>query len=304
MIKTYYSLTKPGMIRGNMITMIAGFVLASGKNIDLWLLLATLIGLALVIASGCVLNNYYDRGIDKKMERTKDRALVKGEVTGQNAIVFGIVLGLIGLFILAFFTNLLTASIALLGAVVYLGWYTPLKHRSMHAAIVGTIAGAVPPVVGYCAVTNQFDGAALILFLILVFWQIPHFYAIAIYRMNEYAAAGVPVISVKKGIFMTKIHMVLYINAFITTALMLTLFGFTGYMYALIVLILGLTWLCFALYSFKIHDDNRRWYRKLFLISLMILIILSITISVDSVVRSEKRPAHNFETGILLSLQY
>ena len=215
MIKDYYSLTKPGIIRGNLITAAAGFFLASKDIVDMKLLLAMLVGTSLVIASGCVLNNYLDISIDKQMARTKKRALVTGTITSKNALIFATILGLSGEIILLIFTNLLTALIGLFGLFVYVIVYGAAKRRSTHGTLVGSLSGAVPPVAGYTAVTGSLDWAALTLFLILVCWQMPHFYAIAIYRYNEYKAAGLPMLPIVKGIRATKLQILNYCLFFV-----------------------------------------------------------------------------------------
>ncbi len=278
MLKNYYSLAKPGIIFGNAITVIAGFALASRGHFNFGLLLATLVGLSFVIASGGVFNNYIDRDIDAMMERTKNRVLVRRLVSGKNAIVYGICFGLIGFIVLALYANFLTVSVAMTGFFVYVVLYSLwCKRDSVYGPVVGSIAGAVPPVVGYCAVTNSLDAGAAILFFILVFWQMPHFYAIAIYRADEYAAASVPVLPVEKGIHSTKIQVLLYVIAFDIAALMPTIFGYIGYAYFTVAGLLGLAWLGFAIKGFWATDD-KLWARKMFVFSLVVLMVLCITI--------------------------
>jgi len=193
MIKTYYELMKPGIIYGNALVAVAGFFFAS-KGIPLnWLLLfAMLLGLSLIIGAGCVVNNVIDRKMDARMERTKTRATVTGKVSHRSALIFAVVLFVFGTLILAFHTNVLALVWALSGLFIYVCLYTPLKPKSALALFVGALAGAVPPVVGYVAVTNTFDHYALVLFIALYIWQLPHFLSIAMYRYGEYAAAGVP----------------------------------------------------------------------------------------------------------------
>ena len=196
-IKNYYNLAKPGIVYGNVFTTLAAFLFASRWHFSGVLFFATLVGIAFVIASACVFNNYFDREMDKKMPRTKSRALASGTIPALEALVYGAVLGLIGLYLLYAYTNALTAGIALFGFVVYVGMYTPLKPRSALALFVGAVAGAVPIVVGYTAVTNRFDLTAFVLFALLFIWQLPHFLGIAAYRFDEYSASGVPLL-VKK----------------------------------------------------------------------------------------------------------
>lgn len=277
MFKTYYSLTKPGIIRGNVITAAAGFFLASRGHVNFWLLGATLAGLSLVIASACVFNNYIDRDIDAKMSRTKQRALVRGQISNRHALIFARLLGVLGALILALYTNLLTFALAVTGFVFYVFVYGIWKRKSVHGTLVGSISGAIPPVVGYTAVTGHLDPAALILFLILVVWQMPHFYAIAIYRQPDYEAAGIPVMPIKQGIRRTKITMLVYTLAFIPVAASLTIFGYTGLMYLAIVLVLGLVWLVTCLRGLSTTNDQR-WAQQMFKFSLIVLTALSVTI--------------------------
>jgi protoheme IX farnesyltransferase len=282
MAKAHIVLTKPGIILGNVITTAGGFALASRGNIDFRLFFLTLIGLSFVIASSCVFNNYIDRHVDAKMARTKNRGLATGEVSGKSAIIFGIILGLIGAFVLASYTNALTLGIALAGFFIYVVPYSFGKYRTSYGTLIGSVAGAAPPLVGYCAVTNSFDLGAFLLFLIVVLWQMPHFYAIAIYRFNDYSRAGIPVLPVRKGMQVTKVHMVLYTIAFIIVTLLLTIMGFTGYVYLTIAALLGLVWLGLCIKGFKCKNDAV-WARKVFFFSLVVIIGLCLTMAIDVV---------------------
>lgn len=280
--KTYYLLTKPGIIRGNLITAVAGFFLASKSNIDLGLLLAVAVGVSLVIASGCVFNNYIDRHIDKKMKRTNKRALVTGAVKGKNAIIYASILGVLGFAVLALFTNLLTVLTGFIGIFFYVVVYGYYKRRSPVGTLVGGVSGSTALVAGYVAVTGWFDMGALILFLIMFIWQMPHFYAIAIYRMHDYKDAGIPVLSVVNGVDATKRQIVAYTGIYIAVVSSLTFFGYTGYTYLIIMLLLSFAWLLLALKGFH-ANDNIRWAKKVFGLSLIILLVFSLLISFNVV---------------------
>ena len=280
-IRKYYLLTKPGIIYSNSITNAAGFFLAAQGNINFLLLLAAIAGLAFIMAGACVFNNYIDRGIDSKMERTKKRALAVGKISEKNALIYATVLTIFGTAALSF-TNLLAVTIALLGVFFYVVVYGIAKRRSVHGTIVGSISGAVPPVVGYVAAGNSLDLGALILFLILVVWQMPHFYAIAIFRKNDYAAAKLPVLSVVKGIKETKIQILIYIIIFAGATSLLTIFKFTGFTYLVIMLTFCLIWFGIGVKGFKTKDENR-WAKKMFGFSLLTLVIFSIMISLSIV---------------------
>lgn len=267
-------LTKPGIILGNLITTAGGFALASQRSFDPFLFLQTLLGLGLIIASACICNNYLDRHADAKMARTQNRPFVQGTISVRSALFLALLLGLLGTVVLSVYTHLLTALIAVAGFVFYVGMYTLLKHRSTSGTLIGSIAGAVPPVVGYCAVSQRLDLGAALLFAILFLWQMPHFYAIAVYRLKEYAAASIPVLPVKKGIFVTKIYIVAYIVAFTAVAPLLTVFGFTGSFYLVGMLILSFLWLGLALQGFRAESDAR-WARQLFQFSLVVILTFS-----------------------------
>jgi protoheme IX farnesyltransferase len=281
-VKQYYALTKPGIIYGNVLTAIAGFLLASKGHVGWWLLAATLGGMSAVIASACVFNNYIDRDIDKRMARTKKRALVSGVINGRNALIYATILGIVGFLILVSWVNLLVAAIGLVAFIDYIVLYGLAKRRSLHGTLVGAIAGAAPIVAGYCAVTDHFNGAALILFLILACWQMPHFYAIAMYRFDDYKAAGLPVLPVKKGRRATKIQIVLYVIAFGVATGLLTVFGYTGYGYLIIMLLLSLAWLWLGLQGFQKDNNDKKWARQMFLFSLVMILALSVMLSLNS----------------------
>lgn len=283
MIKQYYLLTKPGIIYGNLLPVIAGFFLASKGHIHFLLFISMIVGTSLIIGSGCVFNNYIDRQIDKKMERTKKRALVTGVISERYALIFATILGLLGILILYVYTNILTAVVGFVGFFVYVVLYSISKRRSPLGTIVGSISGATPPLAGYLAVTNHVDIGALLLFLMLVFWQMPHFYAIAINRIQDYTAAEIPVLPVKHGVFVTKVHMLLYTIAFVVSTLALTWFGYTGSIYFFIALVLGIIWLGLSFEGFR-TKDNKKWAKRMFVLSLIILTTLCIVISITSLV--------------------
>lgn len=276
----YYLLTKPGIILGNLVTLAAGFFLASRGNVNIGLFLATLLGLTFIIASACVFNNYIDRHLDKKMKRTANRALVTGVISGRNAIFFGVLLEIIGNIILFYYTNLLTMFVAAVGFFVYVVIYSIWKSRTIYGTAIGSVAGAVPPVAGYCAVSNNFDLGALILFSMLVLWQMPHFFAIAAYHATDYTAAKIPVLPIIKGMFRAKVHMTLYIAAFILTAGLLTYFNYTGYVYLAVTLVIGLAWLALCLKGFK-SDNDALWGKQMFQLSLVLITAISLVMPFD-----------------------
>ncbi|AKP34556.1 MULTISPECIES: heme o synthase [Yersinia] len=281
MIKQYLQVTKPGIIFGNLISVVGGFLLASKGVIDYPLFLATLFGVSLVVASGCVFNNYIDRDIDRIMERTKNRVLVKGLIDPKVSLIYASVLGIAGMLLLYVAANLLAMLLAVIGFVIYVGVYSLyMKRKSVYGTLIGSLSGAAPPVIGYCAVTGQFDMGALILLLIFSLWQMPHSYAIAIFRFKDYQAANIPVLPVIKGISVTKNHITLYILAFMVATLMLTLSGYAGYKYLVVAAAVSVWWLGMALRGYKATNDIV-WARKLFVFSIIAITSLSVMMSVD-----------------------
>nr|WP_321239592.1 heme o synthase [uncultured Tolumonas sp.] len=281
MIKQYLLVTKPGIIFGNLVSVIGGFFLASKGSLDLPLFLATITGVSLVIASGCAFNNYIDQDIDRIMERTKNRVLVQGLISPKVTLIYASVLGLVGVALLDIVANRLAALLAVMGFVVYVGLYSLwLKRKSVYGTLIGSLSGAAPPVIGYCAVSNQFDMAALILLLIFSLWQMPHSYAIAIFRFKDYQSASIPVLPVKYGISVTKNHIFRYILAFAVATLMLTLSGYAGYSYFVVAALISAGWLAMAQAGFKTTDD-RVWAKKLFIFSIVAITMLSVMMSID-----------------------
>jgi protoheme IX farnesyltransferase len=280
-IKTYYRLAKPGIVYGNLLTAAAGFLLASRATIHPVILIALLVGMGLVMGSACVLNNIMDRGIDKKMKRTKTRALVTGEVSIANASVYALVMGLVGFTLLVLYTNWLTVTLGAAALFLYVVVYGIAKRRTIYSTLIGTIPGAVPPVAGYVAVTNTFDGGAWLLLLALVVWQMAHFFSIAIYRQKEYKAAGLPIMSVKQGAEATKQQIIFYIALFIPVVLLFTYFSYTGIVFAIGMLLISGMWLARAVRGLKQVDDEK-WARGMFGFSLKVLLVFCLLLSVDA----------------------
>lgn len=276
-IRSYCFLTKPGIIFGNAVTASAGFAMASKNKLHLGLFFMMILGLSLIIASSCVFNNFIDRKLDAKMRRTKNRALPKGTISSQNAIQFAVALGLIGATTLFIFTNLLSMLIALLGLLTYVFVYSLSKYQTSLCTLLGSIAGSIPPVVGYTAVTGKVDLCALILFIIVAMWQMPHFFAIAIYRLKDYALGSIPILPLEKGMKSTKINMVFYIILFILACLALPALGFTSYLFAYVLTPLGAYWLYLGLKGFKAANDTI-WARRMFLFSLVVIMAMGMII--------------------------
>ena len=281
MIKDYISIAKPGIISGNLISTAGGFFLASRGRIDIAALIATLGGVSLVVASACVCNNCIDRNLDRMMKRTYNRALARGALSVGTASLYAALLGIMGVALLWAETNILSVAIVSAGFGIYVGIYSLyLKRTSGYATLIGSLAGAAPPLAGYCAVANRFDLGAVILWAIFILWQIPHYYSIAIFRFDDYTAVKIPILPVERGVAAAKKHIVGYILGFIAAAPMLTFRGYTGYGYFAVTAVSGLVWLFIACSGFRTSDE-RLWARKLYIFSILAMLILSFMMSID-----------------------
>lgn len=284
MWRDYWILSKPGIISGNLIAAGAGYCLAAQGRVEFAVLLPMLLGTALVIASGCVLNNYIDRDIDQKMRRTRYRLRMFARVGARSALVFAATAGSLGLLLLAWSTNVLALGFAALGFWVYVVLYSLVyKRSSIHGTLIGSLSGACPPIIGYVAARGQFDSGAAILLATFCFWQIPHSYAIAIYRFADYKAANIPVLPIAEGVQKARRHMIGYIIAFAAAVLMLSLFGYTGAFYALIMGAISLYWLYLAKVGYCVEAEQQRWAKRQFVFSIVAITAFSILISLDYV---------------------
>lgn len=279
-LQAYYQLTKPGVLYGNVLTAVAGFFLAAAGHVDWWLFLATLVGMTLVVASACVINNYLDIDIDSKMERTKKRPSVTHAVPGKNIVIYSIILGILGFAILAIWTNWLVAIVGIIGWVTYVWIYGAWsKRQSIHGTLIGAISGAMPIVGGYVAVRGRIDVGAVLVFLIMFFWQFPEFYSIAIYRKDEYAAANVPVMTVVKGVRSTAIQIYIYTVLYVLSTLAITFVGLAGLVYFAVMLVLGVQWIWIAMSGMR-GGPHETWARRMFKYSMINVLALCIMLSI------------------------
>lgn len=274
-LKRYYWLAKPGIVYSNTLAAMAGFFFASGQteSLDIASLIGVVIGTGLVISSACVLNNFIDRKIDRQMERTSWRATATGTISMRAVALYTIIVGIVGFAVLLTFTTILTVALGIVAYVAYIILYGIAKRTTIHSTLIGTISGALPLVGGYGAVTNTLDLSALLLFLVMVCWQMPHFYAIGMRRSKEYAAANLPIMPVIKGMRITKIQILVYIGMFAVVNELFTLLHVMGYTYGLIMTIIAGAWFVVGLRGFDTQNDQA-WARNMFLASLAVLLAL------------------------------
>ncbi|MDO5769519.1 MAG: heme o synthase [Psychrobacter sp.] len=280
---------KPGIVFGNAITVLGGYFLAARGQPDWPILWQVLIGTMAVIASGCVINNIIDRDIDSKMQRTCDRVLVTGELSITNALLYAAALLTVGLLCLAATTSLALYS-ALFGYVVYVGLYSLyFKRQSVWGTFVGSFSGAIPPVIGYAALTPHINAVYWVLFAMFAIWQMPHAYAIAVFRKKDYSAAAIPVLPVKYSFRTAQWHIAISIALFLIVGSLLTAFKATGYAYLAVHLALSGYWLWIAMKPIKIEQGQEpvaqqiKWAYKVFGLSIVIMMASCFMMAVDFV---------------------
>lgn len=245
--RDYYELTKPRVVMLLMLTAIVGMFMATPGMVPLNVLLLGSIGMAFAMAAAAAVNHVVDQRIDAIMARTSNRPIVQGKVSSQKALLFAATLSMLSMFILSFFINPLTAFLTLFGIVGYAFVYTLyLKRATPQNIVIGGLAGAIPPLLGWTAVTNQIDPHALLLVLIVFIWTPPHFWALAIHRRDDYAKAGIPMLPVTHGIDYTKSSVLHYTLLLALCTLLPYLTGMSGLIYLVAALALNAVFVWYA----------------------------------------------------------
>lgn len=245
--RDYYELTKPGVVALMLLTSLIGMLLAVPGMVPLHVLILGNLGIGLCAGSAAAVNHLVDRHIDVKMARTFNRPVATGRISLKNAIAFAFVLGLAGMTILMVWINALTAWLTLASLVGYAFIYTFfLKRATPQNIVIGGLAGAAPPLLGWTAVTGEIHGHALLLVLIIFAWTPPHFWALAVHRKKEYANAKIPMLPVTHGETYTKFHIILYTLILIAVTLLPFATHMLNKLYLLGAVVLGLGFLYYA----------------------------------------------------------
>jgi protoheme IX farnesyltransferase len=274
-IRDVVSLAKPRITLMVLITTAGGLSLAGG--IAPLKAVLTLLGTALVVGSANTLNCWLERDIDRYMARTRGRPLPAGRLDPTIALIFGGVLACISIPMLTLGVNALTGALAAIALVSYVAVYTPMKQWSPAALLVGSVPGALPPLIGWTAVTGRLDWAGIALFGVLFFWQLPHFIAIAIFRQDEYTRAGIKVLPAVRGLRVAKVH------ALVHSVLALVPLQVAGSLYLLVAGALGLAMVVLAIRGLH-AGAGAKWARQLFAASLVYLPVLFAALALDALV--------------------
>ena len=278
--RDYLELCKPNVVALMILTSVIGMVLATQQSVPLSVLIFGNLGIALCAGSAAAVNHIVDRHVDDKMARTLNRPLAQGRITPRQAILFALITGLLGMAILLIFTNVLTAWLTLASLVGYAFIYTMfLKRATPQNIVIGGLAGAAPPLLGWTAVTGEVHHNALLLVLIIFAWTPPHFWALAVHRKDEYAKAKIPMLPVTHGERYTKINILLYTLLLIIVTTMPYLTGMFGWLYLVSSLLLGLGFLYWAIVMLRSEGGNSGM--KTFQYSIVYLMVLFAVMLVD-----------------------
>ncbi|MEZ4266048.1 MAG: heme o synthase [Myxococcota bacterium] len=281
-IRDYAELTKPSITRMCLLMTAAGLGLAPG-DASLTVIIGALAGTALAVGSANALNMWWERKSDRLMVRTRTRPLAEERISPVAALVFSLCVGVAGLALLAITTNALTTLLGFIALASYVLIYTPLKYRTPLALVIGAVPGAMPPLMGWTAVTNSLDAPGLVLFGILLLWQMPHFLAISLFRKHDYARAGIRIVPVVRGDEVARRQAVAWATGLVPVSLLLTPLGVTGTLYLVIALMSGLAFLGFAITGLR-QTTGPSWAYRFFIASLIYLPLLTAGFVLDRLV--------------------
>ena len=277
---SFLDLCKPKIVLLLTLTALVGMLLTIEFYSNIFSGLGSLLGFAFLAASSAALNQIFDRETDKNMERTKKRPLAKGDITLSQALTFTAVLLFVGSSMLLYFSNLLTLLITTFGFIFYSLVYTIyLKWTTPQNIVIGGLSGALPPLIGWTAITNEISLLPLILVLIIFLWTPPHFWPLAIDRMEEYKKEGVPMMPIAKGVSRTKKEMVIYSVLLLGASLSPFFYGLTGYFYLVSTTALNLyfIYLCIS----YLNDDNNQLSMKIFNFSVRYMLLFFLATYID-----------------------
>jgi len=281
-VSEFFEVAKPGIVGLTLVAALTGIYFGNHGVMPQWgLIFWTFLTLGMATAGSCMLNNYYDSDIDRLMMRTRTRLLASGSTSRRLVLIVALMLVIPSLILMGFMINPLTAWVTAVGVVGYVGVYTMwMKRRTPWANQFGGIAGAVPPMVGYAAVTGELGAPAWILFAIMVVWQQPHALSLALKYRGDYARAKVPVIPVACGVQATKVRIVLYALVLIPVAALPFVFDMAGIYFLAVSLLLSAIFLFMAV---RFLFSERTCDLRVFAYSIVYLILLYFAMVIDSI---------------------
>ncbi|MCV2508468.1 MAG: heme o synthase [Candidatus Lightella neohaematopini] len=264
------------IVIGNLLSLISGFLLSSRitKVINTNLLNYTILGMFFLLISNCLLNNYIDRDIDIIMNRTKNRLLINSKISSLSILLISIILAILGLIILFITNNLLVFILSIFATIIYVIFYSfYLKRNSLYSTLIGSLSGAMPPVIGYCSVLN-FNFESLILMLIFMTWQIPHFYSLSITYINDYKKANIPILPLYYGYLITKKYIITSIILYILLIFLLYILTNNNIYFIIINIPIMILWLFISLKNYNMDS----WAKKVFILSIININVFNLSV--------------------------
>ena len=279
-IKNYYELCKPNVVLMMLITALVGSLLASKTLAPLSLIALAMLGIGLCASSAAAINHIIDRKADANMNRTENRPIPQGEISPFKASIFAFTLCALGAAILVIYVNTLTALLTLASLIGYAFIYTVyLKRATPQNIVIGGLAGAAPPLLGWTAVTNSVDPNSLLLVLIIFAWTPPHFWALAIHRKDDYAKENIPMLPVTHGVQFTKLQIILYTIIMMLVSLFPFVVMMSGVFYLFSALILGII---FLYYSIALYfDEENKFAFPTFVYSIYYIFLIFAALLID-----------------------
>lgn len=278
--RDYVELCKPKVVALMLLTVLVGMYLATPGWVPLFTLLAALLGIGFCAGSAAAINHLVDKRIDAIMARTRRRPVAVGRVSVKQALLFAGTLAVLGLTILVCCINVLTAVLTFVTLIGYAGIYTGyLKRATPQNIVIGGLAGAAPPLLGWTAITNQMDPQALLLVLIIFTWTPPHFWALAIYRFEEYKHAEIPMLPVTHGIAFTKLNVLLYTILLLVVTVLPFAVGMSGWLYLGGAILLGGRFLYWTIVLYR--SEQPAVAMRTFRFSIVYLMLLFVFLLID-----------------------
>ncbi|KTD65552.1 heme o synthase [Legionella spiritensis] len=278
--RDYLELCKPKVVALMLLTVVVGMYLAVPGWVPLYTLITSLLGIGLCAGSAAAINHLVDKRIDAIMARTSKRPVARGRISVNQALYFALILGVCGLLLLVLLVNTLTAVLTFITLIGYAGIYTGyLKRATPQNIVIGGLAGAAPPLLGWTAVTNQLDPQALLLVLIIFTWTPPHFWALAIYRFEDYKDAEIPMLPVTHGVAFTKLNVLLYTILLLVVSTLPFVVGMSSWVYLVGASLLGMRFLYWSVCLYK--SSQGVVAMRTFRFSIVYLMLLFVILLVD-----------------------
>ncbi|WP_343126459.1 protoheme IX farnesyltransferase [Buchnera aphidicola] len=273
----FLMLLKPGILLGNSLTFLSGFLIASKNQFELKYFLISLISLISIIGSACIINNIFDRDIDRQMNRTKNRFLCNSNIFMIFlSYLYSFFLLFLGFFLCYQYNNLFCLILFILGFFIYTVIYTIfLKRKKIYATLIGGISGSLPPLIGYVTIQKKFDICSIILFLVYFFWQIPHTFSISIYCLEDYQNIKIPTYFIKKGILKSQIIIISSIFLNFLFLLLLSVYISVNFLNYFILCFFYFFWIFFSIFG-RFFLSDKKWSYYIFIFSLFVIFLKNI----------------------------